>query len=225
MSAKKGTIIPNAPRGRKRGSLNRKTAQSREIAQLIIEGNVDKVQGWIDRVARRNPAKAADIFLRFFEFVQPKLVRSELRLTNPAASEPLVAVDAHEAASIYQQMIGGDLDASTPVTWPAPAPRETAPREMAPRETAPREALPLATPPEPDIAPAPTVPASVWTDPTIVAVIDADGMLDAQLRHHRKPQVPAPTPAEAEWPEGYDRAADEAADKMLRHVRPPRVPT
>ncbi len=211
MSAKKGTIIPNAPRGRKRGVPNRKTAQSREIAALIIEGNIDKVQGWIDRVARKNPAKAADIFLRFFEFVQPRLQRTELNATvTPAITYPAMAdMDPIEAARVYQEI----MQTNANVTFLPPSGRpkkEIAAAPVAANAALPRAKQELITAPAPVDVRFSIRPCSqeVITDPP-----------EARFSHRKIVPTPAPTP------EAYDRAADEAADAILRYQRPPRVST
>jgi hypothetical protein len=78
MAAPKGTIPPNAGKGRPRGSPNKATAAVREAIALFAEQNVGKLQGWLDRVAVRDPAKAAELFTRVLEYHVPKLARTEL---------------------------------------------------------------------------------------------------------------------------------------------------
>jgi len=46
-----------------------------------------------------------------------------------------------------------------------------------------------------------------------------------EVPYNPKPEPENAAPAPVAWPEGYDRAADEAADKILRHLRPERIPT
>jgi hypothetical protein len=78
MAATKGTRPPNAGKGRKPGVPNRATAAVREAIALFAEQNVGKLQGWLDRVAARDPAKAAELFVRVLEYHVPKLARTEL---------------------------------------------------------------------------------------------------------------------------------------------------
>ena len=56
----KGGKRPGA--GRKPGVPNKATAEARETIRLLVEGNVERLQGWINEVAARDRAKAADIF-------------------------------------------------------------------------------------------------------------------------------------------------------------------
>jgi hypothetical protein len=48
------------------------------VIRSFAESYADKLPGWIDRVADKDPARAADLFLRACEYVLPKLGRSEL---------------------------------------------------------------------------------------------------------------------------------------------------
>jgi hypothetical protein len=61
------------PTGRKKGSENKVTKDQRERAALIIDNNIDKMQGWIDEVAAENPERAYKMVLDMFEFSLPKL--------------------------------------------------------------------------------------------------------------------------------------------------------
>lgn len=76
-----GRKPPNAGKGRKPGVPNKATTAVREAIALFAEQNVGKLQGWLDRVAVRDPAKAAELFARVLEYHIPKLARTEL--SNP----------------------------------------------------------------------------------------------------------------------------------------------
>lgn len=78
MSAPKGTLPPNAGRGRPPGAANRVTRDVRAALATFAEGNVEKLQDWLDAVAKKDPAKAADLFIRVLEYHMPKLARTEL---------------------------------------------------------------------------------------------------------------------------------------------------
>ena len=78
MPAPKGTIPPNACKGRPRGSPNKATAAVREAIALFAEQNVGKLQEWLGAIAEKNPEKAADLYLRALEYFTPKLARTEL---------------------------------------------------------------------------------------------------------------------------------------------------
>lgn len=82
MAARKGTRPPNAGKGRKAGVKNRVTQEVREAFRLLVEGNVDRMQGWIDRVAKKHPERALQLLIDVAEFVVPKLSRTEVRGTG-----------------------------------------------------------------------------------------------------------------------------------------------
>jgi len=65
-------------RGRPKGSPNKIVADVRAVIALVAEKNVPKINGWLDRVARKNPAKATDLLLRVLEYHIPKLTRAEI---------------------------------------------------------------------------------------------------------------------------------------------------
>jgi hypothetical protein len=78
MAAPKGTIQPNAGKGRPRGSPNKATRDVRAVFSAFVEANAEKAQKLFDRVAARDPAKALDLLARLAEFVIPKLARTDL---------------------------------------------------------------------------------------------------------------------------------------------------
>ena len=44
----------------------------------LVENNIGKVQQWLDKLAAKDPAKAADLLIKLMEFTTPKLARSEI---------------------------------------------------------------------------------------------------------------------------------------------------
>lgn len=64
--------------GKKKGTPNQVTKDQRERAALIIDNNIDRMQGWIDKVAAENPERAYKMLLDMFEFSLPKLKAIEL---------------------------------------------------------------------------------------------------------------------------------------------------
>jgi len=64
--------------GRPKGLPNKATANVRAALALLAERNASKLEEWISRVAKKDPAKAADLMIRIFEYHIPKLARTEL---------------------------------------------------------------------------------------------------------------------------------------------------
>jgi hypothetical protein len=91
MPAPKGTIPPNAGKGRPRGTPNKATRDVRTFFSAFVEANAEKAQALFDRVAARDPAKALELLARLAEFVIPRLARTDL--TGDAANTtPVVRV-------------------------------------------------------------------------------------------------------------------------------------
>jgi len=58
--------------GRPSGAKNKATKETKEFFSAFVKANEGKMQGWLDRVAKRNPAKAIELILKASEFVYPK---------------------------------------------------------------------------------------------------------------------------------------------------------
>lgn len=65
--------------GRPKGVQNKVTKETREAFKEFVEDNQEKFQGWIDRVAETNPAKAIELVSNLAEYVLPKLSRTEIQ--------------------------------------------------------------------------------------------------------------------------------------------------
>ncbi len=72
-SFRKGEKRPNQG---KRGP-NKATLEVREAIGKLAQANVEKVQGWLDRIGKEDPDKALSLFLQMIEYHIPKLARSE----------------------------------------------------------------------------------------------------------------------------------------------------
>ncbi len=87
-------LPPNAGKGRKKGSKNKVTRDTREALALLIENNHDKMQTWLDDVAAADPGKALTLLLQMIEFTTPKMARTELtgRDGGPMIIEPTLNI-------------------------------------------------------------------------------------------------------------------------------------
>ena len=47
--------------GRQKGTPNKSTARVRDAIAVFAEGNVDRLQEWLDAIATEDPAKAVDV--------------------------------------------------------------------------------------------------------------------------------------------------------------------
>jgi hypothetical protein len=56
---------------------NRYTVDVREAIALIAQRNVERFEEWLDEIAARDPARAAELFLRMLEYHIPRQ-RAEL---------------------------------------------------------------------------------------------------------------------------------------------------
>jgi hypothetical protein len=65
--------------GRPKGSPNKTTKEIRDSFQMFVEGNQDKFDEWISRVAEKNPAKAIELVTNLAEYILPKLSRTEVQ--------------------------------------------------------------------------------------------------------------------------------------------------
>jgi hypothetical protein len=71
----KGTPGP----GRPKGVPNKATSRAREALATFIDGNADRLQGWLDDIAAEHgPKEAFRCFADLLEYHVPKLTRTEL---------------------------------------------------------------------------------------------------------------------------------------------------
>ena len=55
------------------------TLKGREALAAVIEGNVEKLQGWLDEIERRDgPKEAFRAYVTLLEFGMPKMSRAEV---------------------------------------------------------------------------------------------------------------------------------------------------
>lgn len=65
--------------GRPKGLPNKATTRAREAIARFVDGNVDRLQGWLDAIANEEGPKVAwECFMDVMEYHVPKLARTEL---------------------------------------------------------------------------------------------------------------------------------------------------
>ena len=85
--------------GRTRGTPNKATARAREAIALLVEGNIERLQGWLDEIAEGrkgkdgafivppNPIKAFELLQSLLEYHVPKLSRAEMTVQDAGPTE------------------------------------------------------------------------------------------------------------------------------------------
>ena len=69
--------------GRPKGLPNKATANAREAISRFVDGNAERLQGWLDEIHREDGAAAAfRCFSDLVEYHVPKLSRTELTGEN-----------------------------------------------------------------------------------------------------------------------------------------------
>ena len=99
--------------GRKAGTPNKATSEFKDTISELVSGNQEKLQIWLDKVAKDDPAKAFDLLIKMMEFVIPKLSRTEYK--DPA-QESITQVNVqfvdpiiYSPEEAYRKMIKGEI--------------------------------------------------------------------------------------------------------------------
>lgn len=70
--------LPKTGGGSRKGIPNKATKNAREAIARFIDGNADRLQGWLDEIAEQEGPKAAfTCFADLLEYHVPKLSRAE----------------------------------------------------------------------------------------------------------------------------------------------------
>jgi hypothetical protein len=65
--------------GSRKGSPNKATQAAREAIAAFVDGNADRLQGWLDEIAaEKGPQAAFECFSTLLEYHVPKLARQEI---------------------------------------------------------------------------------------------------------------------------------------------------
>ena len=90
---------PNAGKGRPRGVPNKATTNAREAIARLIDGNVERMQDWLDQIAATDgPLAAFKCLQDVLEYHIPKLARTELTGKEGAELVTRFVVETHEGA-------------------------------------------------------------------------------------------------------------------------------
>lgn len=79
--------------GRQAGTPNKATANAREAIAAFVDGNTERLQGWLDQIAEtEGPKVAFGCVVDLLEFHVPKLARTEMTGKDGADLMPKVLV-------------------------------------------------------------------------------------------------------------------------------------
>jgi len=71
------------PNGRPEGSKNRNAETIKAYYIDLINGNLDNIQGWLDRTAETDPRGALDFLIKLSPFVVPKKTETDMSIDTP----------------------------------------------------------------------------------------------------------------------------------------------
>lgn len=89
--------------GRKAGMPNKATAQAREAIAAFVDGNADRLTGWLDKIAEENPKDAFSAFMSVVEYHIPKLARTD-NTTTVEVKASLPQLTAEEKAKLRAEI-------------------------------------------------------------------------------------------------------------------------
>lgn len=73
--------------GRPKGVANKSTERAREAIAVFVEGNSERLQGWLDEIAADDPYKAFQCVKDIMEYHLPKLQRTDSNVKNRYVDE------------------------------------------------------------------------------------------------------------------------------------------
>lgn len=111
----------NKSGGRPPGAVNRVTRDVRRVIQEFAENTAPLFEQWILRISRKNPARAAQLFLQAIEYHIPKVKDApepggQLELAERLAGKLALPMPAAESTTLYLALITAAAPAPLPVT-------------------------------------------------------------------------------------------------------------
>lgn len=71
------------PNGRPKGVPNASTESIKRYYMELLDGNLENIQDWLDRVAETDPKGALDFLIKLSPFVVPKKTETDLTVESP----------------------------------------------------------------------------------------------------------------------------------------------
>lgn len=65
--------------GRPKGTPNKATTQAREAIARFVDANTERLQGWLDDIAKEDPLAAFECVTKIIEYHVPKLQRTDVQ--------------------------------------------------------------------------------------------------------------------------------------------------
>lgn len=98
--------LPKTGGGSRKGVPNKATANAREAIARFIDGNAERLNGWLDEIEMTDGPKAAfQCFADLLEYHVPKLSRTEM--TGPDGGPVKAEIDVNLSPSeAYKRLLG-----------------------------------------------------------------------------------------------------------------------
>jgi hypothetical protein len=80
------------------------TPDVRQAIAIFAQENVHRLQEWLDRIAEKDPAKAAGLFVRLLDYHVPKLTRAEIAV-QPKTPHPFEGLSIAELEATGKDMV------------------------------------------------------------------------------------------------------------------------
>ena len=104
------------PNGRPAGVPNHATKDIKQAYADLIAGNLESIQGWLNRVAEQDPKGAIDCLIRLSPFVIPKNVTQEITFDSPI--KIVIPTKPEDGQSDQEGPADGQIDSSiNPFGW------------------------------------------------------------------------------------------------------------